>query len=62
MAVVLQNQQKSKNRSDVYLLEDLEDFIDFRIAREQGFPGTHLSKDTAYRPHIDTSRVLATSE
>jgi len=40
------------------LLEDLEDFVNFRIAREERFAGTHLREDAAHAPHVNTSRIL----
>lgn len=42
--------------------KDLEDFVDFRIAREKRFPGAHLGEDAAHGPHVDASGVLAASE
>lgn len=42
--------------------EDLEDLINLRVTREERLASSHLSEDAANRPHVDTSRVLATTE
>ncbi len=43
-------------------LEDLENLIDFRIAREERSPLRHLSHDAPYGPYIYRCRVLLLSE
>lgn len=42
--------------------ERLENLVNFRVAREKRLAGTHLGKDGSYGPHVDTSRVLATTK
>jgi hypothetical protein len=42
--------------------EDLEDFVDLGVTREEGLAGGHLGEDAADGPHVDTSGVLATAE
>lgn len=42
--------------------EDLKDLIDLGVTGEQGFTSAHLSKDSAHRPHVYTSRVLASTK
>ena len=42
--------------------EDLEDLVDFGVAWEERLAGGHLGEDAANGPHVDTSRVLTTTE
>lgn len=42
--------------------EDLKDLVNLRVSREQRLACAHLGEDAADRPHVDTSRVLATTE
>lgn len=42
--------------------EDLENLVNFRIAGEQWLAGTHLSKDSAARPHVDAGGILTAAE
>jgi len=42
--------------------ENLEDLINFGVAREEWFSGAHLGEDCSNRPHIYTGRVLPTSK
>lgn len=42
--------------------EDLENLVDFRIARKQWLAGAHLSKDSTTRPHVDASGILTAAE
>lgn len=44
------------------LPEDLEDLVNLRITREQRLARAHLGKDAAYRPHVDTSGILAATK
>lgn len=46
----------------VDLLEDFEDLVDFRVAREERLAGAHLCKDGTDGPHIDACGVLTTAE
>lgn len=52
----------SSKRGRRGLLEDLEDFVNLRVAGKEWFAGTHLREDTANGPHINTGRVLAAPE
>jgi hypothetical protein len=45
-----------------YIPENLEDLINFGVAREEWSSGAHLSEDYSNRPHIYTSRVLPASK
>ena len=47
---------------DVHIPEDLEDLINLRVAGEKRLACAHLGEDASNRPHIYTSRVLATTE
>lgn len=42
--------------------EDLEDFINLRVAGEKRLAGGHFGKDTANGPHVDACAVLSASE
>lgn len=42
--------------------EDLEDFVDFGVAREERLACGHLSEDATNRPHVDASAVLTSAE
>ena len=42
--------------------EDLEDLVNFRVTSEQRLARAHFSEDAANGPHINTGRVLATTE
>ena len=42
--------------------EDLEDLVDLGVTREQRLASSHLGEDTADRPHVDASGVLAATE
>jgi hypothetical protein len=42
--------------------EDLEDLVDLRVTREERLASSHLGEDATDGPHVDTSRVLATTK
>lgn len=42
--------------------EDLEDFVNLRVAGEQGFACGHLGEDAANGPHVDACAVLTATE
>jgi len=44
------------------ILEDLEDLVNFGVAREQRLSSTHLSKDGSHGPHIHACGVLSATE
>lgn len=44
------------------LPERLKDLINLGIAREEWLSGTHLGKNAADRPHVNTGRVLSTTK
>jgi hypothetical protein len=42
--------------------EDPEDFVDFRVSREQRLAHDHLGKDAPDGPHVDSGRVMSRTE
>lgn len=45
-----------------HVLEDLEDLVNLGITREERLAGAHLSKDASNRPHVNTRRVLTSTQ
>ncbi len=62
VGVVRDDVQEARLDHIGYLPEDLEDLIDFGVAREERPPSTHLGENAADRPHVDASRILSSSE
>lgn len=42
--------------------EDLEDLVNLRVAREERLSCAHLGKDATNGPHVNASRVLASTQ
>lgn len=42
--------------------ENLEDLVNFGVAREEGLAGSHFGEDAADTPHVDAGAVLASAE
>lgn len=42
--------------------KNLENFVNFRVAREERLTGTHFGENATDAPHIDTSGILLTSK
>jgi hypothetical protein len=47
---------------EAYAPEDLEDFVNLRVAREQRLPRAHLGENAADGPHVHTRRVLPAAQ
>jgi hypothetical protein len=56
------SKKRGKGGNYVDAPENLEDFVNLGIAREQGLARAHLGEDAADGPHVDACRVLATAE
>lgn len=45
-----------------HLPENFEDLVDLRVTREQRLASAHLGEDSTHGPHINASRVLASTK
>lgn len=44
------------------LPEDLEDFVNLRVTGEERLACAHFGENSTHRPHINASRVLASTQ